>query len=265
MIVKETKTFELDVVVKNLMSLWLQKPRHTKALLSRLSNFRRAALTELENGKTSLLNIHPGRVLKLISVLENSDLATAYEKYKKHIQLIEGRSGPLQSEYIDVDLSANKKFTDSFVEAMKNPVALAIYTLASAEDGVLDKDIKILYGITSRDIVEDLLEKKILVKYGKFGDRYFAINREMIHLNNANVRDLIPAMNSFYKSTHSGKNRNYIHFRVDSISQEALDEIYWVYAEMTDKVNSILGRESSKGKIPFYGFAQMDTFKDDID
>lgn len=256
---------EFDSTVVSLIEKWLSHGDRTRNHLCKLSTFRRQSLNDVINGKSSLINYHPSRVVRLVSVLEGIEINDVLKKYAPAIQEIErnGKYPVLNS--IDLELSSNEEFTGVFVETMRNPVALAIYSMSVPEDGVLESVIMEKYGSYSKEIVTDLLEKKILIKTGSSSTRYHAINREMLNLTNTQVQKLIPSLNESYKVAHARQGRNYISVRIENVNKKTLFKIHEAYAQLDNTINKLLEDDSSRGKIPFYGFFQMDTFTDKID
>lgn len=267
MIAVDSEIKNFNHAVKELISAWLSQPVRSKALLSKLSGLRPHAISEILNG-SSLATYHPTRILKLLSVLERKEVSEVHEKYRNVIGIIEKCKNYKEVDSIDLELSSNKVFTSSFVESMRNPVALAIYTLSTSDSGVEESIIKERFGSYSMEVIRELIDKKIIVPTGgtkHIKTRYFATNTEMLHLDSSDIKKVIPSLNSFYSPDHAGNERNYIMFRVDSINRKALRKIHEAYSELDEKITKVLSDDAHKGTIPFYGFAQLDTFVDDIE
>jgi len=256
---------EFDSTVVSLIEKWLSHSDRSRNTLCRLSNFRRQSLIDVLSGKSSLVNYHPSRVLRLLSVLEGLEINDVLKKYAPAIREIE-RTGkyPVENS-IDLELSSDTKFTDTFTETMRNPVALAIYSMSIPQDGVFESVITERFGSYSKEIISDLLEKKIIIKAGSSNVKYYAINREMLNLSRPQVQKIIPSLNESYKTSHCGEGRNYISVRIEAINKKSLYKIHEAYSQLDNTISKILEDESSKGEIPFYGFFQMDTFTDKID
>jgi hypothetical protein len=266
MIKTTTSIQKFDHKVAVMINEWLKKPERSKALLARLASFRPHSIGDIASGKTSLINYHPSKTLKLLSVLEKMEIAEVYGIYKTAIDEIEKYGTYKERETIDIDLSTNKKFTEDFTKCMQNPVAVAIYTLSLSESGVPESEVIDQFGKYSESILKDLLHKRIIIKsFLQKEVRYFAQNKDMLYLERDQVQKIIPSLNSFYRSGHSGKDRNYISFRIDRINREALRDIQRAYIELEEKLVDILKEESCRGEIPFYCFSQLDTFSEDID
>lgn len=255
---------EFDSTVVSLIEKWLSHDR-SRNHLCRLSKFRRQSLLDVINGKSSLINYHPSRVVRLLSVLEGIEISEVLKKYAPAINEIELKGKYPVENSIDLELSSDDNFTSIFVDAMRNPVALAIYSMSVSQDGVLDSVISEKFGSYANEIVNDLIEKNIIIKTGSSRLKYHAINRETLSLTRPQTQKIIASLNESYKVSHSGQGRNYIFARIESVNKKALYKIHEAYAQLDNTINKILEDESSKGEIPFYGFFQMDTFTDKID
>lgn len=265
--VELNKLDDLNKNVIDLMNTWLSKPKRSKLTLSKLSGLRPNSITYLLTGKEFIFNKHPSKVIKLLAILENMEMTDVYKKYQSEISIIEKKCNQHLDNSVDIDieLSSNKTFRRDFVEAMGNPVAAAIFSLALREEGVTEQEINKRYGTYSREVIGDLVKKKILVSARSEGLRYFAINHQLLHLERDDIKKIIPTFNTFYNSSHAGQERNYEYFRLDTINKSTLIKIYEAYADLNMKVESILSSPTSRGEIPFYAFAQLDTLVDDID
>ena len=256
---------EFDSTVISLIEKWLSHGERTRNHLCKLSNFRRQSLNDVLNGKSSLINYHPTRVVRLVSVIEGIEINDVLKKYSSALSEIERNGKYPVMNSIDLELSSNEEFTDVFVETMKNPVALAIYGMSLVENGVLESLISEKYGSYSKEILADLLEKKIIVRTGSSSISYHAINQEILNLTNTQVQKLIPSLNKSYKVAHARQGRNYIGVRIGDINQKTLYKIHEAYVQLDNTISKLLREDSSRGKIPFYGFFQLDTFTDKID
>lgn len=255
---------ELDAFVEGFpakINNWLISAKfRTPYLLSKLTNIRPNTIYDLMKGRRSVARLHPSRIIRILSCLDGIEQKEVMENYKDILSEIEKGCGDTELK-VDLELSGNTEFTQTFVQVMKNPVALSIYTMAVREKGISSHVVKEHFGNYGEQVLKELLDNKLIIKSGS---SYFPINKEFVRLDREQVQSMIPVLNSFYSSKHANKDRNYITMRIDSINRKALYEIYDLFAYFDNKMTEILAEESNKGEIPFYHFAQMDTMIDEI-
>jgi hypothetical protein len=255
---------EVDVFAEEFparIKAWLDSAKfRTPYLLSKLTNIRPNTIYDLMKGRRSVAKLHPSRIIRILSCLDGVEQNEVMKNYKEILGAIEKGCGDSELK-VDLELSGNTDFTKTFVQVMKNPVALAIYTMSLREKGISSNTVREQYGAYGEQILKDLLENHLMLKSGSC---YFPINKEFVRLNRDQVQEMIPVLNTFYNSKHSNQDRNYTTMRVDSINRKALYEIYDLFAFFDNRLTEILADEVNKGEIPFYHFAQMDTMINEI-
>lgn len=260
-------TTELDCfvqMVNQLMQKWVTPgtPRSGNRLAI-LSGIRKNTIYGLRNGTSSILNVQPTKIIKLISILENTPESRVFEKYENHLRRIDELNADSVLPAVDLDLSYNDLFTDSFASEMKNPVALKIYTMSLKKGGITASEISKEFGEYGIGIAMNLEGKNILVYTGK--KTFSPINHETLRLSRSQIKEIIPTLNTYYNEDHKNSLRNFISIKIDSISKDALIRIHEQYSIMDEELDKILASPDSKGDIPFYCFSQLDTFNDKID
>jgi hypothetical protein len=259
-------TTELDSFVQKVNQLlqdWLAPgaPR-TANRLGILAGIRKPTMYGLCNGTSSILKIHPTKIIKLVSILENSPESVVFERYEKYLRHINEVS--IDSVIpVDLELSYNKQFTDSFANEMKNPVALKIYTMSLKKGGITASEISKEFGEYGIGIAMNLEGKNILVYTGH--KTFSPINHETLNLSRSQIKEIIPTLNTYYNEDHKNSLRNFVSIKIDSISKDALVKIHDQYSLLDQEVDKILASSESRGDIPFYCFSQLDTFNDKID
>jgi hypothetical protein len=255
---------ELDLFVEEFpqkMQAWLDSAKfRTPHLLSKLTNIRPNTIYDLMKGRRSVAKLHPTRIVRILSCLEGVEQKDVVTKYQSVLATIERTCGDTELK-VDQELSTNTEFTNNFVRIMKNPVALAIYTMSVREKGVSASVIKDQFGNYGEEVLKMLIENKIMVKTNT---SFYPINSEFLRLDREQVKEMIPVLNSFYDAKHANQDRNFISMRIDSINRKALYEIYDLYASFDNRMTEILSQPENKGDIPFYGFAQLDTMIDKL-
>lgn len=255
---------ELDLFVEEFpqrMHAWLEGANfRTPHLLSKLTNIRPNTIYDLMKGRRSIAKLHPTRIVRILSCLDGLEQKDVLNKYKQVLNEIEKSCGDTEIK-MDQELSSNTEFTNNFVRIMKNPVALSIYTMSVREKGITALAIKDQFGNYGEEVLKELIENKIMVKSSS---SFFPINSEFLRLDREQVKEMIPVLNSFYKSKHANQDRNYNTMRIDSINRKALYEIYDLFATLDNQLTEILSQPENKGDIPFYYFAQMDTMIDKL-
>lgn len=253
---------EFKSTFDSILKSWLAKgaPR-TPSQLAVQTKLRRQSIYDLCSGKANILNWHSTKVIRVLSIIENSDEDKVFKKYERELAVLDNLTtdAPLK---MDAELSYNKNFTQNFTEEMKNPVALKIYALSLSEAGVGMSEIRDEYGQYGIQIADKLVEKNILVF--STGKRYFTINKDYLGLTKSQVKEIIPHLNSFYREDHANQFRNYVFMRIDRINRDSLVKIHAAYSHLDEVISSILSTDESKGDIPFYCFSQLDTFKDKL-
>lgn len=230
--------------------------------LAVLTGIRKPTMYGLCNGTSSIFNIHKTKVIKLLSILENTDETAVFAKYERYLQHM--NEIKIDSVIpVDLDLSYNQEFTDSFTAEMKNPVALKIYSMALKRNGVTWSMISKEFGEYGKEIAMSLERKNILVHAGH--STFFTINHEKLNLSRSQIKEIIPALNTYYNEAHKNSLRNFVSIKIDSISKDALVKIHDQYSQLDQEIDKILASPKSRGDIPFYCFSQMDTFDDKID
>jgi hypothetical protein len=252
-----TVLLEFDELIIKKVSSWGKEGKSFYAL-SDLSGIRRASLYNIRDGKFTSRNFNPFRLMKLISILDQCELETVKEKYSKFLNVIE-RVTTQPSESVDEELSTSSLFSKIFSESMSNPVALAIYT-HSLGDGVKEKDIMQLYGSYGLTVLEDLKNKGIIHIASTKTKSYQATNSRYVEIEKKHVKNIIKTLSDCYNPNNSGKERNFISFRVDKVNSNTIKKLYQLHSEFHSRTNQVLATEDSGGDIPFYSFSEMDTF-----
>lgn len=253
-----SKAFVIDGFnhhVQNLIVNWSTLPKKSINQLATLSGIRPGTVYKLLSGEAKVSNLHPTKVLDILSVLHNhEDRSTLKAQYKDALtEIFKEEISPI----IDEDRSSNKKFIDQFVESLQDSVALQIYSLSLRAEGVSQNEVKDEFGQYGIKILSTLAEQEILLN-SKY-QQYIPANKHMIRLEREHIQKLIPHLNELYKIQNAKQERNYISMRIDSINADALKELYDLHVEFESKKNEVLAKPQSKGEIPFYCFTELET------
>lgn len=253
----------LDESLPSLIDNWLSQARsRSMKLLAELSGFRYPSLLQLSKGELSLQNIQVERIIALLAVLEKKSTAEVKSDYSSVLAEIERISIQYnRPNKIDLDLSFNTNFSNTFAEKLSNPIALAIYTLSLGATGVSVEEVKKQFGEYSTSIINMLIQSNLIIQSGKKAT-LFAINKDYVDIERDQIKKLIPTMNTFYQTAHAGQQRNFIGFRIDKVNNATLEKLQKLHATFQNEVNAVLAEEGHEGEIPIYTFNQLDSFVD---
>lgn len=145
------------------------------------------------------------------------------------------------------------------LEAMllQNEDDCVAYLMAFTEAGVTADQVVKVVGETGRRSLMSLEQRNFIVKDG---DKYRGKELNFIHTSVEAARRIAQTLLRYYKSSHFGKNRNYIMTMTGSLNAEGIKAQQDIYRKFHQEIRQLYENPSYSGDIHTFSVSCMDSF-----
>ena len=191
------------------------------------------------------------------------DILTYISRESSVRRIVEMYDGPL-AKYISDNMlvlsEVDQDYSKKLNEELKNPIKYLVYKLSVNASGVSKEKVRNMFGEHGVGLLNELVEGNYAIKNEKDG-RYYSCARGL-QGSFENFVLHFKATADFIKPHKLNSRRPLNPFFIntsDSINKDTYEKILKMQRKHQRKISQLISDESSKGEIPFFYLAAIDT------
>lgn len=149
--------------------------------------------------------------------------------------------------------------TEALEKLFENRDVFVVYLLASHDSGVTSAQIKDVLGSRGLEALEVLLQKQLVVVISENVFRLAQGSKTLIR-SFEGIKYHLDTYSKFYKTSHVGKKRNYVHSLTDGLNADGIVALQDAHRTFHGEVQKILRDDKYKGSTPMFSVAYCDSF-----
>lgn len=159
------------------------------------------------------------------------------------------------------DRADNINVTPAEVEEILNdPDLFVAHLLCQSQNGITKGVLVGVLGTNGLEAVDKLIGHGLVERRN---DRYFSTKVGHVVRSFDHIKRHLSTYAKFYKPSHVGRDRNYVHSHTDFLTKEAIAKLQEAHREFSSKVIDILDDKRNQGDLPVFSVGFMDTFTTD--